>query len=164
MEEIEVVRAKVERYAKEIFQNISIAPDGDLQFRFESTKIEIRVRHLKTWQNEEDRAYHIRHGLPTVRVDIWAFVLIDVPRSPGLFKWVATEGQNWNFGGAKVKLNDDGLAHLIFSYAISGSTLDPGELKNAALMVARTANNLDEDLQKRFGGKRFVDYIKETNK
>ena len=95
--------------------------------------------------------------MPHILVKVWATILVQVPRSQGLFKWVATEGQEWMLGGTQVVLGEDGDCTLLFVYSLAGETLDPGEFKNAVMAVATSANHLDDIVQEKFGGKRFID-------
>jgi hypothetical protein len=50
-----------------------------------------------------------------------------------------------------------------FSYSLPGDSLDPGELKNAVLSVLLSSDGQDEELQKKFGGKLFEEFINEKN-
>jgi hypothetical protein len=79
-------------------------------------------------------------------------VLVDVKPNNELYKWVAVDGQSFDFGGFKVIVRDDGLANVVYRTAIGGDNLDAGELKEALLSVAATADNNDEMLKSRFGG------------
>ena len=163
MTEIEVVATKVSRYLSEIFPAAKKLSDFKFSVSFESTNIWIRIEKGSIPKSEKTKNFHLKHDIPHVVVRVWATILIDVPRSPGLFKWVATEGQEWILGGTRVVLGDDGDCSLIFSYSLAGETLDPGEFKNAVLSVGVTADHLDDIAQAKFGGMRFVDY-KEKNK
>lgn len=77
-----------------------------------------------------------------------------MPRSPGLFQWVATDSRK-GLGSINVILDDEGTCDLFFMHTLAGDTLDPGELKHAAFVVAVVANQLDDEVQKKFGGKRW---------
>jgi len=46
---------------------------------------------------------------------------------------------------------------VIFEITIPGDSIDPGELKQALLSVATTADDLDDELKVKFGGKRVED-------
>ena len=75
-----------------------------------------------------------------------------------LYKWVATEGADFFYGHCKVlNYGDDGQVQVIFEITIAGDTIDPGELKQALLAVATTADDLDDELKAKFGGKRVED-------
>ena len=153
----EVVSGKVERYLKEIFPSAQKKSEGQFTVPFESTRIWVSVEDGHIPKSEKNKAWHLKHDIPHVLVKVWATILAGAPRSPGLFKWVATDGQDWMLGGTRVVLGDDGECTLLFVYSMSGETLDPGEFKNGVMSVATTANHLDDIAQEKFGGKRFID-------
>ena len=153
----EIVRGKVKRYLQEIFPSTRENSQGQFTVSFESTRIWISIEDGQIPKLKKTKDYHLKHDIPQVLVKVWATILVGAPRSPGLFKWVATEGQDWMFGGTRVVLGDDGECTLLFVYNMSGETLDPGEFKNGVLAVATTANHLDDIAQEKFGGKRFID-------
>jgi hypothetical protein len=160
----EIVAGKVERYLKEIFPSAQKKSEGKFTVAFESTRIWINIEDGNVPKTEKNKAWHLKHDIPQVLVKVWATILVGAPRSPGLFKWVATEGQNWMLGGTRVVLGDDGDCSLLFVYHMSGETLDPGEFKNGVMAVATTANHLDDIAQEKFGGKRFIDLTAEDVK
>ena len=83
-------------------------------------------------------------------------VLREVPPSAELFKYIAIEGQQYYFGSLRyVPDVEQGL--VSFEQTLLGDYLDADELWTALVALANTGNQLDEELQKRFGGKRLVD-------
>ena len=52
---------------------------------------------------------------------------------------------------------EDGTISLMFRYALLADYLDEDELSTAMWSVIGTADELDDELQKQFGGKRWVD-------
>ena len=157
MSDKDVVHGKVARYLKEIFPKATERDDKSFTVPFESTRIWISIEDYNIPKSEKTKAWHLKHDMPHILVKVWATILVQVPRSPGLFKWVATEGQEWMLGGTQVVLGEDGDCTLLFVYSLAGETLDPGEFKNAVMAVATSANHLDDIVQEKFGGKRFID-------
>lgn len=92
-----------------------------------------------------------------VLIQCYAPVLREVPPTPELYKWVATEGQNYYFGSYHAAEMDDGTILLVFEHTLLGDYLDPEEFHSTVGALAGGANEMDEELQQRFGGKRFVD-------
>jgi len=87
-------------------------------------------------------------------------VLIGAKVSPALFKWIATEGQDFLLGAMSVDVDedDDGkTGSVIFRSNIIGDDVDPSELKAAIFSVLAVADKFDSLLQKKFGGKRYID-------
>ena len=151
---IEDVKQKVFQYTKEIFSNAELDSDGDVTFEYESTKIWIDVIKMSYTDSTKNREFVAKHDLPTTLVRLRAVIVADVPRSPGLFQWVATDSRK-GLGSINVILDDEGTCDLFFMHTLAGDTLDPGELKHAAFIVAVVANQLDDEVQKKFGGKRW---------
>ena len=114
--------------------------DGGFQVPFDSTAVNINVLA------QESRTL----------VQLYVPLLRQLPPSPQLFEYVATEGQAYFFGHCRyIRDIDGGL--LVFEHTLLGDYLDADELHSAVAALASTGNDLDDDLQKRFGGKRFVD-------
>ena len=90
-------------------------------------------------------------------VEISAPILRQVPESEELYKWIAMEGTSFRIGCVEAFPEENGTVFLRYKYALLADYLDEAELKNALFAVLLTANELDEDLQTKFGGKRYVD-------
>lgn len=151
-----VVKDKVQRFAKEVFSQVLLDDDGDLVVPYESTRVFISV--IEKDIDSDVAAFFEQHQLSHTFIEVWAPIIVDVKPSSALYEWVATDGQDFNYGGCRVIFRGDAKnAEVIFRVSLPGDTLDPGELKDALLAVAVTADNLDDELRKRFGGKRIED-------
>ena len=156
MSNLLVVKDKVTRFAKEVFNVVMIDDDGDLVIPYESTKIFIRVFEREV--AAENEAFWNENQLSRTAVYVWAPTIFDVKPSNDLYKWVATEGADFFYGHCKVSpLGENGNVQVIFEITSPGDTIDPGELKQALLSVATTADDLDDELKAKFGGKRIED-------
>lgn len=150
-----VVKDKVQRFAKEVFNVVNLEDDGNLIVFYESTAIHIMVNEFNLSPEEAKTREEL--DLPSIIVQVWAPVLQEVPMTPQLFEWVALEG-HYNFGNYRVvPLDNRPGANLILTYNLVGDTLDSTELKNAIVMIANTADDDDDELKKRFGGDRVSD-------
>jgi len=149
-----VVKDKVQRYARELYNDVRIDSDGDLNIPFEETNVIIRVWEREFESSDQEKFFE-ENQLAKVLVNIWAYVLVDLAGTPELFKWVATEGQDFILGHYLLVAADDNESsfRLIFADQIPGDALDPGELKEALLSVTTTAGDGIETLKSRFGGK-----------
>jgi hypothetical protein len=151
-----VVKDKVSRFAREVFNVVQIDDDGDLVIPYESTKIFIRVFEREVSAEMEE--FWSENQLSRTAVYVWAPTIFDVKPSNDLYKWVATEGADFFYGHCKVgSFGENGNVQVIFEITLAGDTIDPGELTQALLAVAMTADDLDDELQKKFGGKRVDD-------
>jgi hypothetical protein len=156
MSNLLVVKDKVSRYARELFSVVQIDNDGDLIIPYESTKVFIRF--LEREVSPEREEFWNKNQLSRTGVYIWAPTIIDVTPTNELYKWIATEGAEYFYGHCRVgKYGDNGNVEVIFEICIPGDTIDPGELKQALIAVATTADDLDDELKTKFGGKRVED-------
>jgi hypothetical protein len=92
-------------------------------------------------------------------VNVWALVLREVKGTPDLFKWIATEGQTYDYGRFKLAEMQDSPGNyvVIFEHNLAGDTLDAGELKGTLAAVGFVADGEDDNLKARFGGKTVED-------
>ena len=90
MSNLLVVKDKVSRYAREVFNIVQLDDDGDLIIPYESTKIWIQFVEREVAPERE--AFYNENQLSRTVVQIWAPTIIDVTPTPELYKWVATEG------------------------------------------------------------------------
>lgn len=153
-----VVKDKVQRYAKQFFNVINIDDDGDLRIFYESTHVVLQVLELDS-SNPDIVEFRKDNDISVTVVNIFALVLFEADVSSELFKWIATEGQDYDFGAFRVFIDSENpkKCNVQYQYRIAGDNLDPGELKGALAAVAFTADNEDDELQKKFGGKKFSD-------
>jgi hypothetical protein len=56
-----------------------------------------------------------------------------------------------------LNFGDSGNIQVLFEVCLPGDTIDPGEFKQALIAVATTADDLDDELKTKFGGKRYED-------
>ena len=91
-------------------------------------------------------------------VKIGAPVLIDVPLTDELYKYVALHSNTRHFGALGLVEGDDGKGLVHLTQTLYGDTVDEPELMFAVLLVTRTADELDDELRERFGGSRMMDY------
>jgi hypothetical protein len=156
MSNLLVVKDKVSRFARELFNIVQLDDDGDLVIPYESTKVWIQFVEREVAPERE--AWWNENQLSRTVVQIWAPIIIDVKPSNELYKWVATEGATYFYGHGKVvNFGDTGNVQVLFEVCLPGDTIDPGELKQALIAVATTADDLDDELKAKFGGKRYED-------
>ena len=156
MSTLVVVKDKVSRYAREVFNIVQLDDDGDLIIPYESTKVWIQF--IEREVTPEREAFYNENQLSRTIVQIWAPVIVDVTPSNDLYKWVATEGAEYFYGHCKViNFGDTGKVQVIFEICLAGDTIDPGELKQALISIATVADDLDDELKAKFGGKRYED-------
>ena len=142
---IEEVRKKVQRILTDELGRVEIDRDGDYVLHHESAVVFVSLQE----RGEE----------ANVDIIIRAFcpLVVNVPITNEVFKWVATEGQSFFFGNCGIFLEDENekFGRINFGYSIVGNDLDPNELQNLIYSVMFTGNNLAEVLKGKFGGLLF---------
>lgn len=139
MTDAQLVKNKIQQILMDQELMVTLLPNG-FQVPFDTTAVNINVLEQET----------------RTLVMMFVPVLREVPPSPELFKYIAIEGQQYFFGNLRyVPDVDQGL--VSFEQTLLGDYLDADELMASLAALASTGNELDEVLQKRFGGKRFVD-------
>jgi hypothetical protein len=135
---VAAVREKVQRYLIDLLQSIQIDRDGDFNFRHGSAHVYVRVHPL---------------GEAGTYVSVWAPTNGDVPVTPDLYKYIV-EQNHYRFGHLACT-EKDGKAIINFTHQLLGDFLDPDELKMAVVVVARTADEVDDQIKAKFGGRTF---------
>ncbi|MDR1833744.1 MAG: hypothetical protein LBQ92_03720 [Propionibacteriaceae bacterium] len=136
------VKNKVQQYLQDIFGSVTIDSDGDFTVRNGSARGFISVDQ----REEEDGPVFVR---------IWAQVLTNVVDSPELHKYVAYNAGSFIYGRLHLVERQDGGINLIMSHVLLGDYLDEAELGYAVTWLMDSADDLDEELQGKFGGTRF---------
>lgn len=145
MPTVDQVKNKVLKILASKFQ-VQADEDGDVIIHHDSTAVIVSVDE-----------YSKREGMQTV-VKIQAMILRDVKRTPALYEWVATKGARRLIGHAVCfDSNNASYTDLNFVHNLMGDNLDENELLSGVLLVIATANELDDELQAKFGGKRLID-------
>ena len=131
---------------------LKIVLEGDgigVQFTDYSTQVHIRIID---WGKGKD-------GEPRTLVRISSPLLRGVKPNPALYEYIAREAPHLYFGSIRVWDDEEtpGLLSLTLGQTLLGDYLDEEELSAAMYNVLNSANEMDDELQKRFGGKRWVD-------
>ena len=138
-----LVKAKVQEFLADGW-SAKLHGDGYV-LELESAVLEVRVAQ--------------REDTPDGPVTIYLSspFLWDVPATPEVFKYVALNADNYTFGHLSAYEDDHGSLTLYFSHTLLGDYLDQEELDAAVGAVLISANDLDDELQKQFGGTKTFD-------
>ncbi|MFN7470871.1 MAG: T3SS (YopN, CesT) and YbjN peptide-binding chaperone 1 [Roseiflexaceae bacterium] len=146
MPTVEQVKNKVLRLMAKAFK-ITTTDDETILLWHESAACSVKVEEFDP---DED-------GQNTV-VKVSAPILWNVKRTPVLYEWVATSGQAYMFGRVACNISSQASeTNLEFEYNLLGDNLDESELITTVTLLLGTANDLDDELQKKFGGKKTSD-------
>lgn len=119
-------------------------------------------------EEQEVRAFMMRHGSsgviistePTPRRDdealvrIFASVVDEVPLTPGLTEFLLRENNKLPLGSFSI----DDTGTIILSWKINGSPIVERDLTYAAAWILQLADDYDDLIVSRFGGKRTADH------
>lgn len=141
MANLAVVTSKVQSILAANFTT-ELDEDG-FTIRYESARMFIEVQ-----QNPDnaDGPVFIRFVCP---------ILFEVEPSPAVFEHIALHADDYRFGHLSASKNEDGSLLIFLNYQILGDFLDEEELTTAVTYVLSGANDLDDELQQKFGGRRF---------
>lgn len=129
--------------------NVNVGKDDRLMVRFGDSSTAV-------FFNFSEQTFDGKAPTQTF-VHITAPMLRDVPESAELYKWVAIKGTGFRIGCVEAFEDENDTVFLHYKYVLLADFLDEDELSTAMWTVLFTADNLDDDLQQQFGGKRFVD-------
>jgi Putative bacterial sensory transduction regulator len=138
--DVAATRSKVQQYLTHNFNNVNIDENSDFSLRHGSARVFVRTRSAEkadfTW---------ISLDIPVLR---------EVKETPQVLEYVALHADQYVFGHLSAARTNDGLI-IWLSHALLGDYLDEQELLRAVGAMLSTAEQIDDELQAQFGGKRF---------
>ena len=138
---IKETRDKVERYLADLPIKSVVNDKGAVNFRFGSTLVEVSV-------------HEFGKGRGSTIVRIRAYMNDKVPPSPELYRHILVERGSFPFGHLDVQEKKDGC-FISFCHGLFGNSLDFEEFNHAIKAVAITADQIDTEIHKKFGGVLF---------
>jgi hypothetical protein len=127
--------------------DVRMDDDGDILIRHESAVCWVSVNQ---WGKSTNEGHDIV-------VQVRAPIIWDVKRTPALYEWVATEGQGFVIGNAAcTEDSDPSLTNVFLKHNLIGDNLDEPEIVHTVGLVLSTANQLDDELVVKFGGRKSI--------
>ena len=126
---------------------VEVNDDGEIMLMHESVMCVVSVV-----------AWDPKNAASDIVIQVRVPVLWEAPRTPVLYEWVATAGQKHMIG--RVTCDPDpnpALTNLFMEYAIIVEDLADSMILNAVGALVTAVNDVDEEWQKHFGGKRSID-------
>jgi hypothetical protein len=130
-------------------------------------RIQLMGEVIRVTFTDASTAVHLRvidwgktaDGEPRTLIRISAPILYAVKPVPALFEYLVREAPTKWFGSITVADDPDnaGMLTISMGHTLLGDYLDEEELNAAMFGVLGAADELDDPMQKRFGGKRWVD-------
>ncbi|MEM1171811.1 MAG: YbjN domain-containing protein [Cyanobacteria bacterium P01_H01_bin.35] len=116
------------------------------------------------WEKLDEPGFSIFLGSAWVEVRIYPWgedsiintrstVVIGAELKSDLLEFLLRANSDMQFGGFSLDAN----GNILFQHSIVGSTCDPNELEESALAVLEVADNYDDKIVERWGGKRGLD-------
>lgn len=146
MATVDVTSQRVQRILVGEFE-VTLTKDGGFRVDLGSTAVFITV---KEWTPDND-------GNPRSIVRVSAPLGRKVAATPELFRWAAIDGRARLFGGVTVFEEEGGTLFLVYDHTLLGDFIDPAEMITAVYAIGSTADEFDEIVHDRFGGKRYTD-------
>lgn len=132
------VKDKVQRILTNEFNSIDIDKNGRFSLRYESARLFVYA------VDQEKR----------VVINLECPLLFKVKPTPELYKHLALHGDDFFFGHLSATETDDGIV-IMFTHSLLGDYLDEQELLQAVFGVLGKGNDLDDELQGKFGGEKM---------
>lgn len=136
---LQKLREIIPEYLKEGFGEYFQDKDGDFSIFYESAKIFICPRE---WME----------GKTVVRV--FSIINVDIPESPELYKFLATE--NFNLLLGNLSYDENNLA-VWFGHVLLGEEVRAESLITVISMVAILADKYDDLIKQKFGGLLYME-------
>ena len=86
-------------------------------------------------------------------VNVRAYVVLGAEMTSELMMFLLRQNDDFRFGAFGLDKDND----IFFEHSIVGSTLDKEELKASVLAVVGTADRFDDEIQRKWGGRRMSD-------
>ena len=136
---VEDLKAKCLEWLADIAGNYQVDNVTDAYVRLGSARVNVRF---------------VPFGEEQTLVVIFSYVLWEVPKTPELVEHVAFHSSDTYFGSLQLLQDpDDGEKVTVrLDHSLLGDYIDYAEFKEGVLSIASIADDLDTDLQRRFGG------------
>lgn len=86
-------------------------------------------------------------------VNVRSYVVTGAEKTPELLEFLLRQNYDMRFGGFSMDSDGD----IVFEHTIVGSTCDKNELRTSIMAVISTADEYDDQIMSRWGGKRSMD-------
>jgi hypothetical protein len=130
----------IERLLLDMFGRVETSRDGAYTFPFDSTRVFIQPL--------------VKGGASITHV--YAVTNVDVSASDELYEFIALNADSFLFGHLGV-IRRGNVVDVVLSHRLLTDALTPPELELVVTAVAATANQADDLIQRRFGGRRYRD-------
>lgn len=149
MRALETTMRRTAEHLRECVGDVIDASAKELSFLFGSTRVYV--------SGSEDGGVD-----GATFVHLRALIARHVPITDQLYRWIATASNDFLFGHVTLAYESDEerFGELNLRHTLLGDHLDLEEVRTAVAFLAATADQLDDVVVDRFGGKRYADLDK----
>jgi hypothetical protein len=141
------LNTKVENLLREALPDVEFVNEGPGSWGARNESVLVRV--LVNTEDFPDKPF----------VDVVAFVLLDVKEDLKLYKYLMTD-KSYIFNKWEVEAGEEnGTVNLYLTARVLIDDMDASELAFAIMSTAIIADDIDEEIQKVFGGKRCLEHF-----
>lgn len=131
---------KVGQYMKELFGELAGARDDFPAYYLMMGSALVYASVL--WWGDNDAIVNVR-----------SYVVTGAEKTPEMLEFLLRQNYDMRFGGFSMDQEGD----IAFEHSIVGSTCDKNELRTSIMAVLSTADQYDDQIVSRWGGKRATD-------
>lgn len=141
------LNTKVANLLKEALPDVNFVDEGPGNWGARNESVLLRV--MVNTEDFPDKPF----------VNIIAFVLLGVKDDLNIYKYLLTE-KSYIFNKWEIEQGEEsGTIDLFLTARVLIDDLDASELGFAIMSTAVIADDIDEEIQKKFGGKRCIDHF-----
>ena len=98
-------------------------------------------------------------GAKQAGVEVFSYVVVDVTITEELMRYLLTHNLRLMFGGFGLAVDDSGKGAIVLTHTILGESMQRKELYASVSAIARVADDLDDQIVAKFGGKTALDKL-----
>jgi hypothetical protein len=141
------LNTKVENLLREALPDVDFVNEGPGNWGARNESILVRV--MVNTEDFPEKPF----------VDVVAFVLLDVKDDLKIYKYLMTE-KSYIFNKWEIEQGqENGTINLYLTARVLIEDMDASELEFAIMSTAVIADDIDEEMQRLFGGKRCLDHF-----
>lgn len=141
------INTKIENLLREALPDVNFVDEGPGSWGARNESVLVRI--VVNTEDFPEKPY----------VDVIAFVLLNVKDDINIYKYLLTE-KSYIFNKWEIEPGEEnGTINIFLTSRVLIDDIDASELNFAIMSTAIIADGIDEEIQKKFGGKRCLEYF-----
>lgn len=141
------INTKIENLLREALPDVNFVDEGPGSWGARNESVLVRI--IVNTEDFPEKPY----------VDVIAFVLLNVKDDINIYKYLLTE-KSYIFNKWEIEPGEEnGTINIFLTSRVLIDDIDASELNFAIMSTAIIADGIDEEIQKKFGGKRCLEYF-----